>query len=102
VFVPDDATLPSHEVEVVSISPASDGRFAEPILAELHGGRVGSTGGAGELRARHGMFEVTFSGVDRPSGQVVRGMARVDSEPVSPARLLLRAVSRVLVREQGF
>jgi putative peptide zinc metalloprotease protein len=102
VFVPDDAAGMRRELVVASIAPASDGRFAEPMLADRHGGSILAGDRRGELVARSGIFEVTFA--ERPGelSQVVRGIARIEAERISPARLVWQAIARVVVREQGF
>lgn len=102
LFVPDDAGQPSLELTVAAIAPAGTGRLAEPVLADRHGGPVAVGETRGELVTRHGYFEVTFAERDKPVTQVVRGIARFDAEPVSPAAVLWQKIARVAVREQGF
>lgn len=102
VFVPDDPAQPSQRLTLTSILPASDGRLAEPALADRHGGRVVTSGTRGELVARHGFVDVTFAEFGGMTSQVVRGMTRIEAERTSPAVLLWRVLVKVLVREQGF
>lgn len=102
VFIPDDAAGSRRIVALSSIAPASDGRLAEPILADRHGGNISSGEERGELRTRQGWFEIAFVSKDDRLVQLMRGVVRVDAETVSPAYLLWRQVARVLVREHGF
>ncbi len=102
VFVPDDAAASRRFVALTSIAPAGNGRLVEQILADRHGGSIAVSEERGEVRTRQGWFEVTFDSNDDRQGPLVRGIARVDAEAVSPALLLWRQVARVLVREHGF
>lgn len=102
VFVPDDAASVHREIVLTSIAPAADGKLAEPMLADRHGGTVPAGDERGELRTRQGWFEVAFASSGAAGSRVMRGIVRVDALPVSPAQLLWRQVARVLAREQGF
>lgn len=102
VFVPDEPTLAIQPVELGAIAPASDGRLSEPALAELYGGRVAAGEVEGVLKTGQGWVEVTFTTPAPAPTQLLRGVVRIDSAPVSPALLLWRQIARVIVREQGF
>lgn len=102
VFIADEAVLASRAVALKAIAPASDGRLAEPILADLYGGAVGVVREEGGIRTRHGWFNLTFESEGPLPTRLVRGIVRVDADPVSPLFLLWRQVGRILVREQGF
>ncbi len=102
VFIPDDAAASRRSLVLTSIAAAADGRLAEPVLADRHGGSIPSGDEHGVLRARQGWFELTFEGPREHQGQVMRGVARVDADRVSPALLLWRQFARVLIREHGF
>lgn len=102
LFIADDAAQPSEALQVASIAPASNGRIAELMLAERHGGPVIAGEARGGLVTRHGYLEVTFEPTNRPIDQVVRGVARIKAEPVSPLTLMWRGLMRVMVREQSF
>lgn len=102
VFVPDDAAAPSQRLLLTSISPAGDGSISEPVLADRHGGPVAADDKDGELIARQGYFDVTFAEFDHTTHQVMRGVAKIEAERISPAALIWRGIERVLVREQGF
>jgi putative peptide zinc metalloprotease protein len=101
-FVSDDPAAARRTLKLVSIAPASDGRLSEPVLAEKHGGLVAVGEERGELRTRHGWFELTFEASgDRPI-QLARGVARIDAARVSPISLMWQQICRVVIREQGF
>lgn len=102
VFIADDAAAARYPVTVTAIAPASDGRLAEPILADRHGGSVASGDDQGELHTRQGWFEVTFQSDAAPPQQVMRGVAVVDATSTSLAMLLWRRIGQVLVREHVF
>lgn len=102
LFIPDDPTAAHRRLVVIGIAPASDGRLGEPILADRHGGSILSGEEHGELRTRHGWFEITFECPDQPPAQLLRGVALVDATAASPARLAWQQIMRVLLREQGF
>jgi putative peptide zinc metalloprotease protein len=106
VFVPDDPGRARRTLVVRTIAPAGDGHLAEPVLADRYGGSVGAGDDHGEFRTRQGWFEVTFEDRSQPlvpaPDQLLRGVARVDATPSSPAMLIWRQIARVLVREQGF
>jgi putative peptide zinc metalloprotease protein len=102
VFIADDAAVPRRSLSVTFIAPAADGRLAETVLADRHGGSVPSGDENGVLRARHGWFELTFDSPLFEPEQIMRGVARVDAARTSPAALAFRHFARVLVRERGF
>ena len=102
VFVPDDAAAAKQEIVISHIAPAGHGQLAEPMLSDRYGGSVPSGEDSRGLRTRNGWFEVTFQSATSPAPQLIRGVARVAGERISPARLLGRQIARVLVREQGF
>lgn len=102
VFIADDAARARLNLTVASISPASDSRLPEAMLADRHGGRILAGRVSSDLVTLHGHFEVTFGEFPASTPQVVRGVARIDAVPVSPVSLLWRSIAQVLVREQGF
>lgn len=102
VFIADQADLPAHPITLQTLAPASDGVLAEPILADVHGGRVEAAPGEQDLRARGGWTEARYSSVEPAPRQLVRGIVRVEAEAASPLFMLWRQIGRVLVREQGF
>jgi putative peptide zinc metalloprotease protein len=103
VFIADEADFAAHPVVLEAIVPASDGTFAEPVLADAHGGPVGSAMQDDKLRARHGWVQAAFSVPGAPApARIVRGIVRVESEAQSALQIVWRQIGRVLVREQGF
>lgn len=103
VFIADEAGFAAHRVVLETIVPASDGTFAEPVLADVHGGPVGSAMQDHMLRARHGWVQAAFQVPDSPApARLVRGIVRVESEAQSALQIVWRQVGRVLVREHGF
>jgi putative peptide zinc metalloprotease protein len=101
-FVPDDVSLPVRSMRLVDIARASNGRLAEPALVEKFGGIVPANDEKGELLLRHGWADVQFDAETPPPTQTVRGIMRVDATAISPMRLILSQIARVLVREHGF
>lgn len=101
-FIADDAARPKIAMAVDAIMPASDDRFSEPVLADRHGGSVLAGIAGRDLVVRHGYFEVAFGDFAGERRQIVRGVARIDADPTSPAHLVWQALARVLAREQGF
>ena len=103
IFIADEADHVAHDVVLESVAPASDGKFAEPALADTYGGPVASATESRVLRARHGWAQAAFRvpGTVAP-GRLVRGIVRVDAEPQSALNIVWRQIGRVLVREQGF
>lgn len=102
VFVADEAHLAARAVALTAIAPASDGQLTEAVLADTQGGIVAAAMEEGAIRTRHGWFNLSFAADGPVPARVVRGIVRVDAEPVSPLTLLWRQVGRTLVREQGF
>ena len=101
-FIPDDISMPAQSLRLVEVATASNGRLAEPVLAERYGGMVPAGDDKGELVLRHGWVDVHFEADVPTPPQSVRGIVRVDATSVSPLRLILDQIARVLVREQGF
>lgn len=101
-FVGEDPLSLRRTLRLVSLSPASDGRLGEAVLADRHGGQIPASEERSELRTRAGWFEATFEADGPRPSQLLRGTTRVAAETASPAQLVWRQVSRVLVREQGF
>lgn len=103
VFIADEADHVAREVVLEAVAPASDGKFAEPALADAYGGPVASATESRVLRARHGWAQAAFRvpGTIAPV-RLVRGIVRVDAEPQSALEIVWRQIGRVLVREQGF
>lgn len=101
-FVPDDISMPAQALHLVEIAAASNGRLAEPVLAEKFGGIVPASDEKGELVLRHGWADVHFAAEAPSPIQAVRGIMRVEATSVSPIRLISSQIARVLVREHGF
>lgn len=101
-FVADDASQRSIPLVLADLQPASDGRLSEPALAERHGGAIATGGAKGDVLARRSGFEVTLAGQAPAPPSLVRGVVRIDADPVSPLTLVWRAVARIVVREHGF
>ncbi len=101
-FVPDDAAAPSRQARVTRIAPASDGRLAEPALADRYGGGVAVGERKGELALRSGWIELQLSVEGAPPPSIQRGVMWIEASPVSPAAMLWQRLARIFVREQTF
>ena len=101
-FIADDASVPVQRLRLVQIAAASNGRLAEPVLAEKFGGAVAATEDKGEIVVRQGWADVHFDADDRSPPQAIRGLIRIEATSVSPLRLIFNQIARVLVREHGF
>ncbi len=102
IFIADDAAAPRHPAVVETIAPSADGRLAEPVLADLHGGGIAVIEQDGGVKTRSGWFEVSLASEEPAPAQLTRGVVHIDAGGVSPFELAWRQVARVLVREQGF
>lgn len=102
VFIADDAASPQHPAVVESIARSADGRLAEPVLADIHGGGIAAIEQDGGVKTRSGWFEVSLSSQQPAPAQLTRGVVHIEAGAVSPFMLAWRQVARVLVREQGF
>jgi putative peptide zinc metalloprotease protein len=101
-FFADDAAVPQQSAHVATIATSSDGRLAELILADIHGGGVGASDRQGKMMTHAGWFEVNLTTRETAPTQLVRGVVHIEARAVSPIALAWRRVVRVLVREHGF
>lgn len=124
-FVPDDAMTSATDVQLNAISPVNERPLREPGLADIYGGPVAVSEDRNQLVPRSAQFGITLSArlpasayqsqglrlsdgaesiaahlTSRP--QQVRGVVVLEARPESYLHKILRKISQVIAREQGF
>ncbi|MEM1364375.1 MAG: HlyD family efflux transporter periplasmic adaptor subunit [Pseudomonadota bacterium] len=107
-FVPDDASQPSIDLNVTSVSKLGITTVQEPYFASTHGGPVAvRQEDDGELRPVNAAYEVRLSvanGADKSGGldHVQRGVVVAKADAQSFFDSARKRVLAILVRESGF
>jgi putative peptide zinc metalloprotease protein len=86
-----------------SISPVSNARLDEMLLASVHGGPIDvQREPDGSLRPETALFRFVIAFPDVSVERRTRGTARIEGDPRSVIARLARSVAMVFVRESGF
>ncbi|MGL4440349.1 MAG: biotin/lipoyl-binding protein [Bosea sp. (in: a-proteobacteria)] len=124
-FIADNAMMPSIDLYLESISVTNEPSLLEHGLADIHGGQVAVSEERNQLVPRLAHFGLTLSQaktVKVPAGspeglrggsepdspqppgirQQVRGIVVLEAQAESYAKKVIRKVSQVLAKEQGF
>jgi putative peptide zinc metalloprotease protein len=102
VFVPEDVSAPSSELNVEYIGPVTTAILSEPVLAQSNGGSIPAEEHNGQLIAAHSGFEVVLQSARNGPPSLMRGTVRIEASPTAPITAAWRQGARILVREQGF
>jgi putative peptide zinc metalloprotease protein len=102
VFVPEDVSAPSSELNVEYIGPVTTAILSEPVLAQSNGGSIAAEERNGQLVAAHSGFEVVLRSGSNGPPSLMRGTVRIEASRMAPITAAWRQGARILVREQGF